>query len=279
MKAFYSSKCLDYWQEGHPENPARVRETAKLLRNIMEFVEPKTCDEDLLLVHDKELLERIKNNEFVDRDTPVIPDIFEYAKLAAGSAVDAMDYSLHGERAFSLMRPPGHHAGRRFLGGFCYMNNIAIAVNAALEKTDKVAILDIDGHHGNGTQDIFYGNEAVLYVSLHQKNAFPMTGFISEGNCINYPLLPGTNDDEYMKKLKSAVRKIIDFKPDLLAISAGFDTYKGDMLLDLNLTKEVFMRIGLLISTVEVPIFAVLEGGYSKDLPHCVSEFLKGLEK
>ncbi len=278
MKIIYSHKCLEYRQEGHPESPHRVKSAHNILKDEFDFIEAKPCiDNDFLLVHSKGLVNKVRQGKHFDNDTPALPGIFEFSKLAAGAAMQAAGIALKNEKAFSLMRPPGHHAGRDFLGGFCYFNSIAIAAENALKSTDKIAILDIDGHHGNGTQDIFLGREDVLFVSLHQKGAFPGSGYISEKNCINFPLPAGTKTKEYMKTLVSAIDRIEDFKPDLLAISAGFDTYTLDPLLQLELDLDAFFLIGDAIKQTQLPCFAVLEGGYSEELPKCVYNFLSGI--
>jgi len=281
MKLIYSPRCLDYEEPGHPESPTRVKITYDYLKEKgYEFEAPKTCTmPDLLLVHTKKMIEEVKKSEFIDADTPNLPGIFEFACLSAGSGLTALDHALKGENAFSLMRPPGHHAGKNFFGGFCYFNNIAIAVTKALKHVKKVAIIDIDGHHGNGTQDIVLGKKGVLYVSLHQIGVFPMTGFTSEANCLNYPLSAGAGDTEYINALDLAISRIKDFSADIIAISAGFDTYKDDPLLGLELDIETYQKIGSLIASLKKPSFAILEGGYSNTMPDCVYSFLKGLEE
>lgn len=280
MKLIYSPKCLEYEDPGHPESPRRVELTYDYLKkNGYEFEEPKPCAiSDLLLVHSKKMVEDVRKNSFFDADTPNIKDIFSFTRLSVGGALLAMEYALKNEKTFSLMRPPGHHAGRNFLGGFCYFNNIAIAVKKALKTVNKVAIIDIDGHHGNGTQDIFHGHRNVLYVSLHQIGVFPMSGFTSEGNCLNYPLRAGVNDIEYLNTFGLALNRIRDFNADLIAVSAGFDTYEGDPLLGIELDVYVYRKIGKMIAELGKPVFAVLEGGYSKDMPECVYQFIRGFE-
>ncbi|MCX6818692.1 MAG: histone deacetylase, partial [Candidatus Aenigmarchaeota archaeon] len=283
MKIIYSPKCLEYEKPGHPESPTRVYATHDYLKQKgYIFEEPKQCTiADLLLVHSKNLINQVKHNSFEDADTPNLPKMFDYARLSVGGALLAMETALKKQHAFSLMRPPGHHAGRDFLGGFCYFNNIAIAVKKALKAKNvkRIAIIDIDGHHGNGTQNIFHGQNNVLYVSLHQVGVFPMTGFTSENNCLNYPLGSGSSDREYIQTLKLALERIRNFSADLIAVSAGFDTYKEDPVLGLGLYTNTYCEIGKLIAGLDKPVFAVLEGGYSKDMPECVYEFLKGLEK
>ena len=284
MKIFYSPQCLEYGIAGHPENGSRVENTARGLQEKgFSFTEPSACSvDDLLLAHSKELVAKVKSDGFFDADTPNYAGIYEIAMLAAGSAINAMQCALEGENAFSLMRPPGHHAGCNFLGGFCYFNNIAIAVVKALQTRDikKVAIIDFDNHHGNGTQDIFLGQkwqEKVLYISLHQSPCYPGTGLMNERNCINFPMPPGTTSSEYLKSFDKAIEYVKRFNPDLIAISAGFDSYKNDPLTSLELDLETFEEIGKRIAGLRKKIFAVLEGGYSQELPGCVWRFLDGM--
>lgn len=280
MKIFFSEKCLKYFQMGHPESPARVQSTYRFLKDKgFEFIEPLPCgDDDILLAHSEQLLNEVKSGRFFDLDTPALPNIFEYAKLSAGSAIMSAEACLNGENAFSLMRPPGHHATRDTLGGFCYFNNIAIASLKIRLKVKKIAIIDFDCHHGNGTEDIVLSKDGFLYLSLHQSPLYPGTGLISRQNCINYPLPPDTTPDEYLEVFEDGLDKVKDFNPDVIAVSAGFDSYKLDPITNLSLEKETYKGIGRMLSELKRPTFSVLEGGYSKDLPECVYQFLKGLE-
>jgi acetoin utilization deacetylase AcuC-like enzyme len=281
MKIFYSPKCLEYSQPGHPESPSRVRSTYEYLNGKgYEFTEPGPCtDGDILLAHTQELLDTVKNERFFDFDTPVFPGIFEIAKLSAGSALEAAMHCLNtGEKAFSLMRPPGHHATRNNLGGFCYFNNIGIASLKAKETTGKIAIVDFDCHHGNGTEDILLGRKDFLYLSLHQSPLYPGTGLRSRENCINYPLPSRTTPDEYLSALEQGLKKVKEFNPDLLAVSAGFDAYTLDPITSLSLELGTFREIGRMLAAFKKPAFSILEGGYSKDLPECVHQYLQGLE-
>ena len=278
MKIAFSNKCLEYSQAGHPESPERVRASYAYLKDKFEFVLPGEIEEaDILLVHSQSLLDSVKIGRFYDADSPSYPDIFAYARLSAGAAVTASEIALKGDLSLSLLRPPGHHAGRDFLGGFCYFNNVAIAVAKALQRVGKVAIIDFDCHHGNGTQDIFLGKQNVLYVSLHQSPLYPGTGLTSEGNCLNFPLPAETDEPAYMTAFSKAIEAIFRFAPDLIAVSAGFDTYKGDPLAGLHLEKSTYEKIGKAIRELGKPTFAVLEGGYSDDLPECIHNFLNGL--
>lgn len=281
MKIIFSKKCLEYGEPGHPESPQRVELTHKHLKECgYESLQPNPAkDEDILSVHTEGLLRTVKSGQIFDIDTPSLPHIFDYAKLSVGSAIDAAELALKGENAFSLMRPPGHHATKNSVGGFCYFNNIAIAVQKTLGSIDRVAIIDIDCHHGNGTEHIFLGNQKVLYLSLHQSPLYPGTGLRSEKNCLNFPLLPGTDEKEYLEKLNQGLENVAEFDPVLIGISAGFDTYKGDPITNLNLEVGSYRKIAKLINEIKKPLFIVLEGGYSKEMPECVYQFLLGISK
>lgn len=280
MKILFSQECLNYSEPGHPESPFRVGTAYEYLKQKrFEFIEPKACsDSDVLLAHSRNLLQEVKKGGFFDADTPALENIFYYAALSAGSAIEAALISLKGEKAFSLMRPPGHHATKNNLGGFCYFNNIAIATMRAKEVIDKVAIIDLDCHHGNGTQDIFLGEKDVIYVSLHQSPLYPGTGLNNEANCFNYPLPSLTNPDSYLQTLNKALEVVKEFNPDLIGVSMGFDTYKLDPITSLYLEKVTYKYIGEAVSSLRKPIFSILEGGYNyKDMPECIFQFLIGL--
>ncbi len=279
MKIFFSEKCLKYSQPGHPESPERVSSSYQyLMEKGFEFIEPALCrDEDILLAHTPKLLKEVKGEKFMDLDTPALPGIFEHAMLAAGSAVSAADECLKGNKTFSLMRPPGHHATKNSLGGFCYFNNVAIASLKVRGKTGKIAVIDFDCHHGNGTEDIFLGEKDILYLSLHQSPLYPGTGLRSRENCINYPIPYNTSTEQYLAFLDDGLKKVAEFNPDLLAISAGFDSYKLDPITNLSLEKDTYKTIGEMLSKFNKPLFTVLEGGYSRDIPECIYQFLTGL--
>lgn len=278
MKMVFSPKCLEYGFPGHPESPDRVKYSYEFLKSRgFGFCEPEPCErKDILLAHSEELVEKVVSGRFYEPDTPNLPGIFDYASLSAGSAIKAAEICLKGEKAFSLMRPPGHHAGRDFLMGFCYFNNIAIAVGKILRKTGRVAVIDFDCHHGNGTQDIFLGREGVIYISLHQSPLYPGTGIKSERNCINFPLPAGTREQQYILALKKALEEAKRFGPDAIAVSAGFDSHKDDPIGGMNLETKTFYKIGKMIKEVSEKSFAVLEGGYGTKLPECIFEFIRG---
>jgi len=270
MLIVYSPECMGYETPGHPESPERVRRIYEILKGHgfrFEGAEPAK-KEDILLAHTREHFEKIKSRNYSDAETPPI-DI-RFPLLAAGVTIKA------GRKlGFALTRPPGHHAGRNSLEGFCYFNNIAIAVKRLDKKT---AILDIDVHHGNGTQDIFLGDKGVLYVSLHQSPLYPMTGLSSEKNCHNFPLFPDTKETDYLKTLEKALEIVKRFRPEILAVSVGFDTYKGDPLAGQSVTEDGYEKIGRMISGLNLPAFMALEGGYSDKIGELCCRFLTGLE-
>jgi acetoin utilization deacetylase AcuC-like enzyme len=278
MKIYYSSECLSYQQPGHPESPERIRKVAEYLARMgFAFFTPTRCTEaDILRVHSKEHLFRIKTETFFDIDTPTLPNIYEYARLSAGSAILASESATLKETAFSLMRPPGHHASHDRVMGFCYLNNIAIASAHYLHKhpDGRVGILDIDVHHGNGTEAIFKGNKSVFFISLHQSPLYPGTGLKSNGNSVNIPITPGADENNYLKNLEIACDKLLEFEPSLIAVSAGFDTFQEDPLANINLETGTYKKIAEQIVKLKRPTFIVMEGGYSPGLARCVFEFI-----
>ena len=274
-KIVFSEKCLAYgsW---HVEGPERVRKAYEILKERgYKFLEPEPASkEDLLRVHDDEYVWMLKKGLIEDGDTPAYENLFEYAKLSAGGAILAAEV-----KGFSIMRPPGHHAGRNGVAlgahtrGFCYLNNIAIAVRHLGKPT---LILDIDGHHGNGTQEIFYGDDKVMYVSLHRHPHYPGTGAVSEANCLNFPLWGDCGDEAYLETLDGALGMVDVGKFEVVAVSAGFDTHMGD-LASLGLTEKGYREIGKRIAALKKPTFFVLEGGYvGEQIGKDIDELLKG---
>ncbi len=279
-----SEECWKYEFFGHPEAPFRVKNSYKHLENKKDklnfefvYVNDEIEENILLLTHTKSLVEQVKTNSFYDPDTPNLPNIFHYAKISANIVLQSLKIALDNNKVFALTRPPGHHATSSNLGGFCYFNNIAVAINWYFKNfNSKAAILDIDVHHGNGTEEIFLGNERILFVSLHQAYIYPGSGLKSRQNCINFPLSAGTNDNEYLKVLNVAVEKIKEFNPSVLGVSCGFDTYEKDPLAGLSLSQDCYYEIGKIIKEIGIPTFCTLEGGYSKDLPMLIEKFLSG---
>lgn len=280
MVIFHDQHCLDYSSPGHPEQPARIARTSPLLKDrhpAWEWRNPIPADEiKLLRAHSPEHLARIKNavRDF-DADTPAYRDIYQHAVRSAGAAIDAAHAALRGQRAFSLMRPPGHHATRDHAMGFCYFSNVAIAALDALENGAKrVAIWDFDAHHGNGTEAIVANHPRIAFASIHQFPAYPGTGAKSFANVDNYPVAPYTSRVHHVDHADCALQKLLKFKPDLLLVSAGFDAYSGDPLVQMTLEQEDFAKFGEWLHKIDMPTAAILEGGYSDELPELIDAFL-----
>jgi len=278
LKIIFSERCLGYRYPGHVESPERVKEASEALRRRgYAFIEPqRAVKTDLLRVHTREWVETVESGWFSDADTPGGHNIYEYATLAAGGAMLAAE-----TRGFSLLRPPGHHAGvrGRALGaptlGFCYFNNMAVAVRHLDRPT---LILDIDGHHGNGTQEIFLGDPTVTFVSLHRSAIYPGTGYASERNCLNFPLPPGAGDRQYLAAVKEALGRVDMNGVEVIGISAGFDAHRGD-LASLGLTPAVFREVGGMIRACGREVFGVLEGGYvGENIATDLDHLIQGLE-
>ncbi len=274
----YSGKSLRYGTE-HIEGPARVKKAHDILKQKdYKFVEPSPAtEEQILKVHDKTYIQNLKEGTVEDEDTPAYKDIYEFALLAAGGAVLAS--KING---FSLMRPPGHHTGKYgaalgvFTRGFCYINNVAVAVKTLGKKT---LILDIDGHHGNGTQEIFQDDRNIAYVSLHRYPTYPHTGATCERNCFNFPLPANCGEKMYLETFNEALSKVDLDKCEVVAVSAGFDTHKGD-LASLGLTGKSYWSIGKRIALLNKPTFFVFEGGYvGENNGLDIDMFLKGFEE
>jgi len=287
VKFVYTAEFLKYKEISHPESPERVESIVNYFKEKgkFDFVEPNPCtEEDLLLVHTPELIRKVKENDFFDPDCPNIPNIFYFASLSCGSAIKASQISLEGYIGFSLGRPPGHHASKNTIGGFCYFNNMAVAVKKLILRNFKIAILDIDGHHGNGTEEILKGEKNVIYLSIHQFPAYPGTGKYSFDNCYNFPVAPYSSSKVYMEKFDKCIEIIKSFSPDIIGISAGFDAYKDDPLLNLPLDETDYYLMGKKIGSLGKKIFLILEGGYNilkiGNLCYCfVNGILNGLDK
>jgi acetoin utilization deacetylase AcuC-like enzyme len=280
MIIFHDARCLEYSSPGHPERPERIARTAPRLKDRhpdWKWREPIIPDEiKLLRAHLPEHLTRIKNarHDF-DADTPVYPNIYEYSLRSTGAAIDAAQTALRGGRAFSLMRPPGHHATRDRAMGFCYLSNVAIAALDALANgAERVAIWDFDAHHGNGTEAIVAHNRQIVFASIHQFPAYPGTGAKSFANIGNYPVAPQTPRVEHVDVAECALENLLKFKPDLLLVSAGFDAYAGDPLVQMTLELEDFAKFGEWLGKIGIPAVAILEGGYSNELPELIDAFL-----
>jgi acetoin utilization deacetylase AcuC-like enzyme len=210
-----------------------------------------------------------------DADTPAYAGVFEHAASAAGAALGVAHAALKGSRAFSLMRPPGHHATRDRAMGFCYFSHIAIAALDALENgAERVAIWDFDAHHGNGTEDIVAANPRIAFASIHQFPGYPGTGTRSFGNVHNFPVAPLAPRLAHVAEVRRALDELVAFKPNLLLVSAGFDAYAGDPITELSLEPEDFATFGTWLRETNIPSGAILEGGYSDELQDLIDVFL-----
>src|SRR6185436_8396713 len=220
MKVITDERCTGYSSPGHPERPQRISGTLEHLRAQKDLAitwgEPLPVDDDAILrAHTREHLARVKTaaDDF-DGDTPTHPNIFEHARRSIGGGLHALRAARQGEMAFSLLRPPGHHATRERAMGFCYLGSIAIAALEALAMgAANVAIYDFDVHHGNGTEDILLDHPHAAFYSIHQHPLYPGTGKTNRGrNCFNYPVPPALPRDEYRKVLLRALEDLKSFK-------------------------------------------------------------------
>ncbi len=282
MKLIYNKIFLEHKSRGHPERPERL-----LAFGNLEQSEIENGERYLSLIYNNDYIELIKKSSEkeinLDADTYTNRKSYEVACYAVGAAIKAAK-----QDDFALIRPPGHHATATKPMGFCLFNNTAIACKWLNERGKKVFVADFDGHHGNGTQEIFYKTDKVLFLSIHQFPAYSGTGWINEIGegrgkyyTINIPLPPYTSDDIFIDILSKMIPIIKEqYKPDVVAVSAGFDGHKDDPLLQLNLTVNSYYEVGKLLSHNFKDVFACLEGGYdAKMLPHCVSAFLMGINK
>lgn len=305
----YSSRYLEHdTGPHHPECAERTGAIHHCLRERgflerLEVIEPRMIDEALVKrVHAPNYFEEFRyacahGAEFVDSpECPVVRPTFEVALLAAGGVIDAVDAVMAGRlrNAFCAVRPPGHHAERSHAMGFCFFNNVAIAAEylRAQHDLERVAILDWDVHHGNGTQHHFEGDPNVLYVSIHQdpRTLFPGTGWAHEvgvgegvGATLNVPMMPASGDREYRQAFETRILPAISaFRPEFLLISAGFDAHREDPLGHVMLSTECFgwmtVRVRELAEAVcGGRLVSVLEGGY--DLPALAESVQTHLEK
>ena len=272
---------------GHPECPERIPSIINGLKRIQSknliWKDVGSFDEKYIkLTHSEKYLEKINQSfpkeglDFLDGDTIVSKGSKKAAYDAVSSIINAIDAVMNKEfnNAFCVVRPPGHHAEKEQAMGFCIFNNVAVGATYLLEKykLNKVAIIDFDVHHGNGTQDIFYNEKKVLYISSHQFPFYPGTGSEDEtgkyNNILNIPLKAETSSKEFFESYKKVYDKLNEFKPEFILLSAGFDAHKNDPLANINLeskdyytlTKEI---IKIAKQICENKIVSILEGGYN----------------
>ena len=271
---------------GHPEQIARVtviNENFKKLnnKNIL-WKRPSLITDDIIKdTHNVNYLNLVKESfpskgfSSLDGDTVISPGSKEATFDAAGSIIPAIDGVQDKEfkNAFCNIRPPGHHSSQNKAAGFCILNNDGIGANYLLNKYEykKIAIVDFDVHHGNGTQDIFYNNKNVLFISTHQYPYYPGTGSEKEkgkfNNICNIPLPAGTNSEEYLNAFELVLKKLSEFKPEFILVSAGFDGHEADPLAQMKLQTEDFYTVTKRILEISKKfcngkVVSILEGGY-----------------
>ena len=272
--------------EGHPEKIDRVTAVIDNFKKInnkeLIWKKPTKFDQSILInTHSSKYIDLVNKSfpenglAFLDGDTVVSPGSKEATKDAVGSIITAIDGVQKKEfkNAFCAVRPPGHHAEKDKAMGFCIYNNVAVGANYLIDKYkfNRVAIIDFDVHHGNGTQNIFYDNEKVLYISTHQYPYYPGSGSDNEkgkfNNIYNIPLEAGTSTEEYLNAYDRVLMKLKDFKPEFLLFSAGFDAHINDPLAQFKLQSEDFYTITKRTLEISKPfcngnVVSILEGGY-----------------
>ena len=272
--------------DGHPEKIDRVTVVIdnfkKLDNKKLIWKKPNKFENSFLIkTHTSHYIDQVnksfpkKGYNFLDGDTIVSPGSKDASKDAVGSIITAIDGVQNKEfkNAFCAVRPPGHHAEKEKAMGFCIFNNVAVGANYLIEKYkyNKIAIIDFDVHHGNGTQDIFYDNEKVLFISTHQYPYYPGSGSEKEkgnfNNVLNIPLEAGTSAEKYLNAYENVLNKVREFKPEFLLFSAGFDAHIDDPLAQLQLSSEDFYKITKRTLEISKPfcngnVVSILEGGY-----------------
>jgi len=277
MRVLFNRKFLQH----NIQSPA---EGAYRMDSFSEYYDDEDCDGEkyITLIHTESYKEKVKEacmRSKVLAEVQLTPESYEAAKTAVGLTVMAAE-----QGDFAAVRPPGHHAARECFSGFCFFNNIAIATEHLVKKGKRVFIFDFDGHHGDGTQSIFYESDQVLYTSIHQAFTFPFTGTPAEtgkgkgeGYTLNIPVLPGSGDDVFFWSLNTIIAKAHLFEPDVVAVSAGFDGHPDDHLLSLNYSQKAFYECGFRLRRAFGQIFGVLEGGYHHQLRECIDAFVSGV--
>lgn len=304
----YDSRFLEHdTGHGHPECSERLSASLNYLteqnwyKSLIQLVPHSIELEKLLYVHDKSYLRRAEevcrsgNSHLDSMDVSVCTESFDIALLAAGSCIRLADDVINNkiDNGFALIRPPGHHAEMSMAMGFCLFNNIAVSARHLQHEhgLDKIAIIDWDVHHGNGTQHLFEDDPTVLYISTHQYPFYPGTGSYSEtgigkgnGATLNCPMSVGATDQDYQLAFQQQILpKLDEFKPEIILISAGFDAHQADPLANINLSTDAFHWMTERIMEkanqyCDGRIISLLEGGYNLDaLPLCIGKHLESL--
>jgi acetoin utilization deacetylase AcuC-like enzyme len=277
--------------QGHPENRDRLRLAISGVPGAARRLDPVGAEpRDLERVHRGEYLAWLRGIStgecYIDFNTYICPDSFDVARHAAGSAIRAAGEALDGHHCFALVRPPGHHAGPGKASGYCLLNNVAVAAAWALESVDRVAIVDWDLHHGNGTQEIFYASDRVLFCSVHQATGYPGSGGLGEtgagpgrGFTLNAPLEHGAGIADYRLVFAEAFCPAIErFRPDLLMVSAGEDALCDDPKAVMRLLPGDYgILTRMLMEATDLPLALALEGGYGPSLGRAVAAIFRAL--
>ena len=307
IRVYSHSACLSKENgEGHPERKERLESILDSIQRIDDISidlkeAPKAQNKDINLVHPQsyleEIFEMIPSQGLVGvekepyADTLLCPDSKEAILRACGSGISASKDLMDGisKRVFCAGRPPGHHAETNRVNGFCFLNNAAVAARYLQSNYDikKIAIIDFDVHHGNGTQEIFYNDNSVLYGSIHQHPLFPGTGLESEigaGNIFNAPIEAGTSSEEFLRVFNEKILVNVEhFEPEVIIISAGFDAHKRDPLATINLNSEDYFTmtqdiVGIANRHSKGRVISFLEGGYDlQALSESIQSHFKGL--
>ena len=283
MKIIYNKGFLEHETGPHPESKRRLEAFGNLEETKLEVNEAQLI-EHIRLVHSNAHIDLVKRScersQLIEGDTVTVPGSYKAAFLAVQATVLASE-----QGGFALVRPPGHHANPELVHGFCLFNNIAIAAARLAKQGKRVLIFDFDGHYGDGTMKAFYASDQVMYWSLHQFPAFPGIGDTHEigegkgkGFTLNIPLPPESGDDIFMEAIERTLPTALQFKPDIVGISAGFDAHQADPLLQLRVSLQTFFDIGRLVQKHFKGAFATLEGGYNIDiLPKATYNFIDGV--
>ena len=277
MKILFNSKFLQHNSDSFVEGSYRIEGFSSSVDEV-----DSNGEEFITLVHSESYLRMVRDacmNHQEVAEVSLSPESYQAACSAVGLAVMAAEGN-----DFAVVRPPGHHAKAERADGFCLFNNIAIAAQKLVHEGKKIFILDIDGHHGDGTQEIFYHSDKVLFCSIHQQYAYPGTGMQNEtgagdglGYTMNFPLPAGSGDSEMLEAVDAAIQRAREFQADVVGISAGFDGYVDDRLLGLNYTLDGYYICGKKLRQSFDRIFAVLEGGYHFDIKKCTDHFIRGV--